>query len=460
MEKNKLTNNKNLENEIIIHTIPKKFQVSSIKRGGSKFSGAFFILIIAVGLSVGFYYFYNYLIDLQIKSNNDAMVGSIIKSKELKEIPSRQKPVKKNIQTEKEAFLEIKKKIDNTDTYENFVQIFLMHASKERIKDFNYYIASSEDNLIKNNKSIILEHFKNPLLKSANIGEIKIEQDVATTTAILKVNTKNKENNGTIEMLFEENAWKIDSEKWSFLDNKNIWLLNIANIEKQSTSTIATSTISTSTVSQATSTIATSTVSQATSTVATSSLPKSNIIDNDKDGLSVQEETIFKSSDNNPDSDNDGYSDMAEIMNLYDPVSGNQLINNANISEYKNSNLKYSILHPTGWNISTIDNTGSSLFFQSSDNKHFIQIISQVNTNSQLIYDWYKKEIVNEELEDSRFISQKGWDGIQSQDGLIIYLTPKDKKNIFIISYSVNMPEEIVYKNIFNMMVKSFSISE
>jgi len=50
------------------------------------------------------------------------------------------------------------------------------------------------------------------------------------------------------------------------------------------------------------------------------SIPPSQEIDSDNDGLSDPLETIYKTDPNNPDTDEDGYKDGAEVANGYDPL--------------------------------------------------------------------------------------------------------------------------------------------
>ena len=56
-------------------------------------------------------------------------------------------------------------------------------------------------------------------------------------------------------------------------------------------------------------------------------------------------------------------------------------------------------------------------------------------------------------------IYKAGWLGIKSEDGLIVYLTKAQSNKIFIISYNVGLDNMLRFKNIFDMIVESFELS-
>ncbi|MFH1662097.1 MAG: hypothetical protein ABIA02_03305 [Candidatus Falkowbacteria bacterium] len=191
----------------------------------------------------------------------------------------------------------------------------------------------------------------------------------------------------------------------------------------------------------------------ATSTPAIISLPSA---DSDIDGLSNKEENILGSNLTKADSDGDGYSDLSELINLYNPAGEGKLIDNKNISQYLNSSFNYNLLYPASWSISSVGGD-ESIVFKSSDNQ-FVQIISQINESKETIEDWYKRNFNTLIVNNNRKIMGDTWQGVKSEDGLIIYLTGNLQNSIITITYTTGEGNILDYINIFEMMVNSLEI--
>ena len=178
-------------------------------------------------------------------------------------------------------------------------------------------------------------------------------------------------------------------------------------------------------------------------------------IDTDKDGLSDKEEKLLGSQKNNIDSDGDGYDDLLEVMNLYNPIEErpDRLINNKNIIKYQSS-LNYSIFYPASWLQQIVGGDDSVIF--KSDDGHFIQVITQPNNNQSSITNWYKSQFEDAQIPYKRRITTNTWSGIKSEDELILYLTDNNYKNIFILSYTPKLNDALEYQHIFEMMIESF----
>jgi len=200
-------------------------------------------------------------------------------------------------------------------------------------------------------------------------------------------------------------------------------------------------------------------LSVSTSTPAAATTTSTAIaIDTDKDGLSDKEEEFLGSQKNNIDSDGDGYDDLLEVMNLYNPIEEkpDRLINNKNIIKYQSS-FNYSIFYPANWLQQTIEGDDSVIF--NSGDGHFIQVIAQPNKNQSSITAWYKSQFGNESIPYKRRITTNTWSGIKSEDELILYLTDNNYKNIFILSYTPKLNGALEYQRIFEIMIESFLAS-
>ncbi|PIR13332.1 hypothetical protein COV49_02605 [Candidatus Falkowbacteria bacterium CG11_big_fil_rev_8_21_14_0_20_39_10] len=180
------------------------------------------------------------------------------------------------------------------------------------------------------------------------------------------------------------------------------------------------------------------------------------ISDTDNDGLSDREENLIGTDMNNSDSDNDGYGDLAELINLYNPAGTGKIIDNPNISRYENLGFNYSFYYPASWTKVSVGGE-DSIMFQSVDG-HFIQAIVQLNPGGDDIQDWYQRQFEDEFLAPERTINLDNWWGIKNQDGQTIYITDAKREYIFALSYIAGNREPTIYKNIFEMAVKSFVI--
>jgi hypothetical protein len=178
--------------------------------------------------------------------------------------------------------------------------------------------------------------------------------------------------------------------------------------------------------------------------------------DQDHDGLSDLEEAILGTNFNASDSDGDNYSDMAELVNLYNPAGGGKLIVNPNIEKYTNLEHNYSIYYLKAW---TINNAvgNDSIIFQ-IDNNQFIQIVYQANTEKLNIENWYKKQFNTDVITLEQKVYKKGWNGVKTIDGMTYYLLQPDSGSIYALNYSLGTSKAVNYKNIYEVMVNSFDI--
>jgi hypothetical protein len=179
-----------------------------------------------------------------------------------------------------------------------------------------------------------------------------------------------------------------------------------------------------------------------------------NGIDSDGDGLTDNEEQLLGTDLSSANSDGDGYGDLVELKNLYNPAGAGRLIENLNIREMTNATYHYSVYYPTEWAGGASSND-ESIIFMSADN-HFIQIITQPNDSGQTINDWYREQFSLSEIATEFFVVGSDWVGLKSPDGLTVYLNDQAQENIFALTYNIGSSSTLEYKNIFDMMVKSF----
>lgn len=181
--------------------------------------------------------------------------------------------------------------------------------------------------------------------------------------------------------------------------------------------------------------------------------------DVDKDGLSDKEELIFGSNSNLSDSDGDGYSDFSEVSNLYNPAGNGKLENSLVITKYENNTFGYKLIYPTAWSFGKVGGDDSVVF--TSDDNQFVQIISQPNESGVSIEAWFNEQQSSATPVPSfRKIFTDSWQGIVSEDGLVVYITDLGQENIFVVAYSSGVVDSLDYRNIFNLIVKSFFVEK
>ncbi len=180
------------------------------------------------------------------------------------------------------------------------------------------------------------------------------------------------------------------------------------------------------------------------------------ILDMDGDGLNNEEELILGTSIEFRDSNSNNYPDLVEINNGYNPSGAGHLNSNSGLKKYTNEKLSYSLLFPSSWENSSL-NDDSVVIFNTPDDS-IIQISVQENSEKQSILNWYSALFPQAMLTYDRLISTDSWTGVFGEDFLNFYLTDKDKNNIYTISYIPAVSGRVVYPNIFKLMINSISI--
>lgn len=179
--------------------------------------------------------------------------------------------------------------------------------------------------------------------------------------------------------------------------------------------------------------------------------------DTDGDGLFDKEEGLLGSDINEVDSDGDGYSDFSEVSNLYNPAGSGKLSDSRKVIKYVNDFFGYNLFYPAEWALGKVGGD-DSIVLTSPDNQ-FVQIISQVNERGLSIEEWFsEQQSLTLPISSSRKVFTDTWQGVKSEDGLVVYITDIDKKYIFVVAYSSGVVDSLDYKNIFDMIVKSFMV--
>lgn len=183
--------------------------------------------------------------------------------------------------------------------------------------------------------------------------------------------------------------------------------------------------------------------------------------DTDKDKLTNEEEVLFSTKADKPDTDSDGYIDGEEIVAGYDPnnsVSSGRLSASSKVTTYEASDYGYSIMYPSGWLAQALSaETPNEMLFtsQSVDTAgQFIEVLVEDNSTGYTATDWYTSQTGGSEATLLPITTFEGMEGVMSSDGYTAYFT--DSKRAYVISYRFGSSTEVYFPSTFTFMAKSF----
>lgn len=180
------------------------------------------------------------------------------------------------------------------------------------------------------------------------------------------------------------------------------------------------------------------------------------LLDTDGDGLNDEEESALGTDATLSDTNGNGYLDLVEINNNYNPVGTGRLVNNSSLDTYQNLAFNYSFLYPKAFSPSSLSD--DSIIILTATDDSIIQISLQENTNQQSILGWYGDSFSEVTVTYDKLKSGDTWDGVWSEDGQNFYLTDKERNNIYIISYIPSVAGRLAYPNIFKLLINSLLI--
>ena len=406
--------NNELDEKIITHVMPEKFRFMKNNINSTKNTGLIIIIagiILLAIVTFGVYYYFFTSQDVKTGEETVSAPDKIDKEELIESAKKSSQQHKPAVATKieekpKDVYLEIRKEMDKINTFAGYEQIIKKYGSKNSIIELNKQ-KKEYSNLPNNYKADFIASLTH---SEQNIKDI--EEVMSKDTAKLYLEIEGLQENAIVTMVLENNEWKFESEIWAEVKKEdNAELENFITAD-----------------------------------------------DSDNDGLTDKEEILFGCDADITDTDGDGFGDLAEIMNLYNPAGDNRLINNSSISKCLNNNFNYSLLYPDSWFFSNISED-ASIMFRSDDNQ-FIQVIAQVNKEKEPISDWYKKQFSIDEIDSNKLIVSDYWQGIKTDNGLTIYLTDNQYNNIIIITYIPNANNSLDYINIFEMVIKSLEITK
>lgn len=188
--------------------------------------------------------------------------------------------------------------------------------------------------------------------------------------------------------------------------------------------------------------------------------------DTDEDSLTNDEEKIWGTKADLPDTDSDGYTDGVEILAGYDPTnatSAGRLADNATlVGTFANGDYNYTILYPAAWlaeGLAEGDNSEILLTPNTLDLAgQYISITVVENPTGFTAMDWYVDTADVDEEDVVTFTTFAGATGVFSTDGTTAYLANTDY--IYAVSYRYGNSPELFFPTTFQMVAKSVVLTE
>jgi len=238
-------------------------------------------------------------------------------------------------------------------------------------------------------------------------GDESFQEAVNGDMATLRITSADGKTAGDIGLILENNEWKVGDENWQLPDQTAAVVYKAGD-------------------------------------------------DRDGDGLTDAEEDLLDSDKNSTDSDHDGYSDLKEVLNLYNPAGNNKLVDNPKIKSYLPDDHGFYFLYPATWQ--RVSDKGFPIFM--GPDNHFFQLVLQDNTGGQTLDDYFLQTTGSSAIKDSWRRQSDTWRGLTTEDGLTVYVTDSAQKEFYIFHYNPGDQQILEYPNIFSALVNSLVIKQ
>lgn len=188
--------------------------------------------------------------------------------------------------------------------------------------------------------------------------------------------------------------------------------------------------------------------------------PPPMAVDNDIDGLTEVEETLYGTDPVKSDSDSDGFSDSVEVVNLYNPAGfkPTKLIEAGLVTPYDSAPAKYEIYFPTSWTAVADDlGAGSPDMTFTNAQAQSISVAVEENIKNMSVLDWYLAANPTAlPSQAQKLFTKSGLEGVISPDGHVAYISANGQ--IYTITYAAAAdPTTAQFKTTFQMMINSLS---
>lgn len=183
--------------------------------------------------------------------------------------------------------------------------------------------------------------------------------------------------------------------------------------------------------------------------------------DDDRDVLTNQEETLYRSDVGVGDSDADSYPDGHEIYFLYSPIEKepSRLLNSGAVTDYANSSFGYQLYYPTAWKVDSVDADNRDVLFSSLGGE-YIEVRVFDRPFGTTFADWLATAVPSEKLTDlGTFATRANGTALARQDYLVYYFVTSDRIIAMVYHAAANQTE-ISFRSTLTMMARSFRTSQ
>jgi hypothetical protein len=181
-----------------------------------------------------------------------------------------------------------------------------------------------------------------------------------------------------------------------------------------------------------------------------------NSVDIDSDSLTDMEEELFDTDSGTWDTDEDGYNDGREVLNLYNPkgIAPVKLIDSGTVLEYVNPTWQYRMYYPISWIVGEVDNQADQVLF-SAITGDFIEIRAISKLPDESFKEWFVKNAVGQKFTDLTIFSNRfEQEGRKRKDDLVVYF--EDEAVVYVMIYHPGTTGSIPYRHIMQVAYQSF----
>lgn len=179
--------------------------------------------------------------------------------------------------------------------------------------------------------------------------------------------------------------------------------------------------------------------------------------DVDLDQVTDIEEVLYSTDSGGWDTDEDGYYDGLEIVNLYNPrgFAPVRIVDSGLVREYTNSFAGYRIYYPIQWREGVVDSEARHVLFSTLTGEYVeVRVFSKNQTVS--FAEWFQVNASTEQFSSlSSFTNRFGIQGFRRSDNLVAYFSTD--AYVFVLLYQ--QPDSrapIPFRTTFEMMYQSF----
>lgn len=189
-------------------------------------------------------------------------------------------------------------------------------------------------------------------------------------------------------------------------------------------------------------------------------------LDTDADLLSDLEEELYGTDPSLPDTDEDGWPDGWEIVNLYDPAAGvaARLSDSPLVSGFRNSRYGYAVLHPQVWVVQSVDGADPKEIVVTSATGEYINITAEMISGITIDSDEDLSAAVHRHYpggsnHDLVVMNNKfgAW-AASTEDGLTAFVGSGNY--VWIFRYEPGLRSSVNFKRTMSMMVSGFFVDE